>query len=136
MNVIDADETEIFQKSFAYLMPGSIQEYKSYYLNLHDTTDNIDGWVFEETIDYFHSFLGNYTLEMSRVEADGSESLEMNSTFIFVSTDDGYHNLIVDFMNEDTIFDLGCYIPPLYEEEPREEELFKGDQIDESKDKA
>ena len=125
VSVIDADGTEIFQKSFTYLMPGSVEEYGSYYLNLHDTTENIDGWVFEETIDYFHTFMGNYTLEMSRVEADGSESLELNSTFVFVSTEDGYHNLIVDFLSEDTVFDLGCYIPPLYEEEPHKEEPHK-----------
>ena len=66
--------------------------------------------------------MGNYTLEMSQVEADGSQSLELNSTFVFVSTEDGYHNLIVDFLSEDTVFDLGCYIPPLYVEESHQEE--------------
>ena len=97
VTVLDADESEIFQKSFTYLLPNSIEEYGSYYLHLHDTTDNIDGWVFEETIDYYHTFLGNYTLEMNRVSEDGSESPELDSTFVFVSNDDGYHSIIVDF---------------------------------------
>ena len=98
------------------MMPSKMEEYDGYHLQRNDTTENISGWIFDENINYFHDIMGNYTLTMRQVADDGTESLEMNSTFAFVSNKEGYNSIIMDFFSEGDVIDFGCQLPPEYTE--------------------